>query len=128
MKKCVFEFSDQSRHKLGCTITEKGQKLEIDSRIEGLLKQLTRSVPTNKRAFTWHLIFFFYSVLHPFQDYFTSIEMSQSVGGANMGVPRGKPPDTPTSRTWLVPLVTHVGLDHTPATAAPNNFGLGLFG
>ena len=38
MKKCVFEFSDQFQHKLGCTITEYGQKLEIDSRIEGLLK------------------------------------------------------------------------------------------
>ena len=32
--------------------------------------------------------------------------MNQSVGGAKTGVPGEKPPDTPASRTWLVPHVT----------------------
>ena len=43
--------------------------------------------------------FFFNSVLCPFQDYFSSYEMGQSVGGAKTGEPREKPPDTPASRT-----------------------------
>ena len=34
--------------------------------------------------------FFFNSVLRPFEDYFTNIEVSQSVGAAKMGVPRRK--------------------------------------
>ena len=34
---------------------------------------------------------FFYSVLRPFQDYFTHIETSQLVGGAKRGVPQKKP-------------------------------------
>ena len=47
-------------------------------------------------------IIFFNSVLRPFQDYFSSYETGQSVGGAKTGEPREKPPDTPASRTWLV--------------------------
>ena len=117
-KKCVLEFSDQFQHKLGCTITEYGQKLEIDSRIEGLLKLCTDKQTNTviRYAFTLHLIFFFISVLRPFQYYFTYIKMSQSVGCAKLGELWGKPPDTPTSRIWLLPLVTYVGLKHTPAT------------
>ena len=38
-------------------------------------------------------------VLRPFQDYFSSYETDQSVGGAKTGEPREKPPDTPASRT-----------------------------
>ena len=34
------------------------------------------------------LFFYFDSVKRPFQDYFTHIETSQSVGGAKMGEPR----------------------------------------
>ena len=48
------------------------------------------------------MIFFFNSVLCPFQDYFSSYETGQSVGGAKTGEPREKTPDTPASRTWLV--------------------------
>ena len=33
---------------------------------------------------------FFYSVLHPFQDYFSSYETGQSVGGAKTGEPPRK--------------------------------------
>ena len=51
-------------------------------------------------------LFFFGSVLRPFQAFFTHIETNQSVGGAKTGVPGEKPPDTPASRTWLVPHVT----------------------
>ena len=39
-------------------------------------------------------------------SFFTHIETNQSVGGAKTGVPGEKPPDTPASRTWLVPHVT----------------------
>ena len=46
--------------------------------------------------------FFFNSVIRPFQDYFSSYETGQSVGGAKTGEPREKPPGTPASRTWLV--------------------------
>ena len=50
-------------------------------------------------------------------SFFTHIEMNQSEGGAKYGVPGEKPPDTPASRTWLVPHVncalceaqTHIG-------------------
>ena len=52
--------------------------------------------------------FFFNSVLRPFQDYFSSYETGQSVGGAKTGEPREKPPDTPASRTWLVSHVAKV--------------------
>ena len=47
-----------------------------------------------------HLIFFFNSVLRPLQDYFSSYETGQSVGGAKTGESQEKPPDI--SRTWLV--------------------------
>ena len=63
-----------------------------------------------------HLSFFFYSVLRPFQDYFSSFETGQSVGGAKMGEPREKPPDTPASRTWLVSHVARAGLEPAPDT------------
>ena len=61
--------------------------------------------------------FFFDSVLHPFQDYFSSYETGQSVGGAKTGEPREKTPDTPASRTWLVSHVARAGLELTPVTA-----------
>ena len=47
-------------------------------------------------------LFFFDSVLRPFQDYFSSYETGKSVGGSKRGEPREKRPDTPASRTWLV--------------------------
>ena len=40
--------------------------------------------------------FFFFSVLRPFQDYFSSYE---TVGGAKVGEPPEKPPGTSASRT-----------------------------
>ena len=46
------------------------------------------------------LFLFFYSVERPFQDYFTHIETSQSVGGRNGSTP-GKPPDTPQAELGL---------------------------
>ena len=61
--------------------------------------------------------FFSDSVLRPFQDYFSSYETGQSVGGAKTGEPREKPPGTPASRTWLVLHGTRVGLEPTPDTA-----------
>ena len=63
------------------------------------------------------LVFFFVSVLRPFQDYFSSYEMGQSVGGAKTGKAREKTPDTPASRTWLVSHVAIMGLEPTPDTA-----------
>ena len=65
-----------------------------------------------------HFFFFINSVLHPFQDYFSSYEMGQSVGGRKReGEPREKPPGTPASRTWLVSHVASAGLKPTPDTA-----------
>ena len=61
--------------------------------------------------------FFLNSALHPFQDYFSSYEMGQSVGGAKTREPREKTPDTPASRTWLVSHVARAGLEPTPVTA-----------
>ena len=61
--------------------------------------------------FVFFCLFFFYSVLCPFQDYFSSYETGQSVGGAKTGEPREKPPDTPASRTWLVSHVARAGLE-----------------
>ena len=51
------------------------------------------------------LFLFFFVFLFSFtslSSFFTHIETNQSVGGAKTGVPGGKPPDTPASRTWLV--------------------------
>ena len=63
------------------------------------------------------VFFFLNPVLRPFQDYFSSYETGQSVGGAETGEPREKPPDTPASRTWLVSHVVRVVLEPTPDTA-----------
>ena len=57
-------------------------------------------------VFLFFCFVFFNSVLRPFSSFFTHIETDQSVGGAKTGVPEEKPPDTPASRTWLVPHVT----------------------
>ena len=65
----------------------------------------------------YFFIFFFNSVLLPFQDYFSSYETGQSVGGAKTGEPREKLPDTPASRTWLVSHVARAGLEPTLDTA-----------
>ena len=59
---------------------------------------------------------FFYSVC-PFQDFFSSYETGQSVGGAKTEEPREKPPDKPASRTWLVSHVARAGLEPTQNTA-----------
>ena len=61
--------------------------------------------------------FFFDSVLRPFQDYFSSYETAQSVGGLKLENPREKPPGTPASRTWLVSHVASAGLKPTSNTA-----------
>ena len=53
---------------------------------------------------------FFNSVLRPFQDYFSSYETGQSIGGVKTGEPREKPLDTPASRTWFVSHVARAGL------------------
>ena len=66
--------------------------------------------PQIKRNKVHFFFFFFYSVLRPFQDYFSSYETGESVGGAKTGEPREKPPGTPASRTWLVSHVVRAGL------------------
>ena len=58
------------------------------------------------------------TVLCPFQDYFSSNETGQSVGGAKTTEPREKPPGTPpASLSWLVSHVASEGLEPTPDTA-----------
>ena len=43
--------------------------------------------------------------------------MGRSVGGAETGEPREKPPRTTASRTWLVSHVLRVELEPTPDTS-----------
>ena len=60
----------------------------------------------------------FNSVIRHFQDYFSSYETHQSVGGTKTGVPyEKKNPGTPASSTWFVSHVDSVGLEPTPGTA-----------
>ena len=59
------------------------------------------------------IFFIIYSVRRPFQDYFSSYETGQSVGGAKTEEPRENSPGTPSSRTLFVSHVTHVSaVDH----------------
>ena len=52
---------------------------------------LLASVPVPELSQFLHIIFFFfYSVLRPFQDNFSSYETGQSVGGVKTGEPREK--------------------------------------
>ena len=60
--------------------------------------------------FVFFVVVVFNSVLCPFQDYFSSYETGQSVGGAKTGEPQEKPPGTPASRMWLV---AHVAREQT---------------
>ena len=64
-----------------------------------------------------HYCYYFYSVLRPFQDYFSSYETDQSVGGRKRENPEKKKPGTPASGTWLVSHVASAGLEPTPDTA-----------
>ena len=66
---------------------------------------------------SFFFFFFLIQFKRPSQDYFSSYETGQSVGGAKTGEPREKPPDIPTSRTWLVSHVARAGLEPTPVTA-----------
>ena len=56
--------------------------------------------------FFFFFFFFFCFSFTSLSSFFTHIETNQSIGGAKTGVPGEKPPDTPASRTWLVPHVT----------------------
>ena len=49
--------------------------------------------------------FFFLFSFKSLSSLFTHIETNQSESVAKTGVPGEKPPDTPASRTWLVPHV-----------------------
>ena len=72
----------------------------------GILPTPPPPPPLTKPLISIIYIFFFNSVLRPFQDYFSSYETSQSVGGAKTGEPREKPPDTPaSSKTFCVQTV-----------------------
>ena len=75
--------------------------------------KLAKVLNVNEENF-FFFFFFFNSVLRPFQDYFSSYETGQLVGGAKTGEPREKPPDTPASRTWLVSHVARAGLEPKP--------------
>ena len=45
--------------------------------------------------------FFFYLSFVACQDYFTRLELSQSLGGAKTGEPQEKPPDHPQAKLGL---------------------------
>ena len=80
--------SSESKHLCVCTYT-----------ILGMIATFIAVIFTSD---SHNFFFFFNSVLRPFQDYFSSYETGQSVGGAKTAEPREKPPGTPASRTWLV--------------------------
>ena len=61
--------------------------------------------------------YYYYISFAPFQDYFSSYETGQSVGGRKWENPEKKPPDTPASRTCLVSHVASAGLEPTLDTA-----------
>ena len=61
------------------------------------------------------IIIIFYSVLRPFQDYFSSSETGQSVGGRKRKKPENNHLAHPQER--LVSLVARAGLEPTPDTA-----------
>ena len=56
-------------------------------------------------------------ILHPFQDYFSSFETGQLVGGRKWDNPRENTAVTPASRTCLVSQLPSAGLEPTPNTA-----------
>ena len=70
----------------------------------------------NKPLITTKGQILFNSVLRPFQDYFSSYESGQSIGGRKREIPEKKTPDTPASRGWLVSHVASAGLEPTPDT------------
>ena len=88
------------------------ERILCDIKIKGLNRIVLPVMPTNK---IYIYFFLFDSVLNPFQDYFSSYETGQSVGGAKTGEPREKPPGTPASRTWLVSHVVRGGGGLEPA-------------
>ena len=81
-----------------------------------IIKTLSLSLSLSLLSLSLSLSLSLNSVLRPFQDYFSSYETGQSVGGAKTGEPREKPPGTPASRTWLVSHVARAGLEPTPDT------------
>ena len=61
--------------------------------------------------------FFFHSVLRPFQDYFSSYETGQSVGGRKRDNPEKKHVAHPQAELDLYHYVAGTGLGPTPDTA-----------
>ena len=70
----------------------------------------------NKLFFSNFQFFFFYSVLRPFQDYFSSYEMGQSVGGRKWENPEKNHLAHPQAGLGL-PHMASAGLEPTPDTA-----------
>ena len=59
-------------------------------------------------------VFFFGFSFMSLSSFFTHIETNQLLGGTKTGIPGEKPPDTPASRTWLVPHVTRAPCEDEP--------------
>ena len=68
--------------------------------------QVSPVTPSPTSCISTKIFFFFKFSFTSLSSFFTHIETNQSVGGAKTGVPGEKPPDTPASRTWLVPHMT----------------------
>ena len=100
---------DPNNYRVSCQI--------IDVELKDPVILIFIFTPVNQRQPIYLFFFSLNSVLCPFQDYFSSYETGQSVGGAKTGEPREKPPDTPASRNWLVSHVARAGLEPTPDTA-----------
>ena len=61
--------------------------------------------------------FFFFSVFRPFQDYCSSYEMGQSVGGAKMGAREKNHLTHPQAELGLSHMWPELGIEPTPDTA-----------
>ena len=96
---------------------ERGSKTNAAMYTCCVLEQASNKLPENWFTFFFFFFFFFGFSFTSLSSFFTHIETDQSIGGAKTGVPGEKPPDTPASRTWLVPHVarapsearTHIG-------------------
>ena len=67
--------------------------------------------------FQIYFIFFYYSVLRPFQDYFSSYETGQSVGGQKQENPEKNHLTHPQAELWHVSHMARAGLEPTLDTA-----------
>ena len=90
--------------------------LNVNTNKQNLFLKCERYLGYSKLIINFFFFFFFLnSVLRPFQDYFSSYEMSQSVGGAKPGEAEKNHLAHPQAELGLSHLAS-AGLEPTPDT------------